>query len=767
MFSRHTSALSRRLVRWVALLSLIAIAGLIVAVIVGLLGTLQTVQRKLDDTATTAVRAFDQFLGGIESDLLATSDALSLSAGGTQATSDDVSKLLRHTLDRQFAIFELTLVNPQGQVLAQRRRVGGETGAAPTEQPWLAVVESDQVYVGPVDSEEFGVPFTDLAVRVTDEDGNFAATLLARVDLTTLWNTTIGLHVGKTGYVYVTDETGQLLAYRDLKLLQGDSRLENLISNTPQAIAQPGLDIYFGLGDQLVVASGVQLDVAPWFVIIEQPVGEALGAFLMQSMVFLAALTIVGVLVYNILRFTRYQIVSPLRLLHEGVDVFSQGNLESRIDIQTKDEFGTLATAFNAMATRLRETIDSLEERVAERTADLEATTSDLTARSTELEAANQRQAEINRQLEEAVRHSQRRAALLQASAQVSRAIAQIRDQDQLLLQVTQLISQHFDYYHTGVFLIDEAGRNAVLHAANSEGGQRMLARQHKLGVGSESIVGYVAAAGRPRIALDVGLDAIYFDNPDMPDTRSEMAVPLRIGDKIIGALDVQSTREAAFVEEDVTTLTALADQITIAIENARLFQQTQATLEEAKHMQRRYVQQEWSKFSREQPDLTYEYTLTGFTPTGDVRSPEAQEAWLTGELIVTDNASASPAPPRRAALAAPIKVRGEIIGVLDLQEIEGDSIWNDDQIALVQSVADQLGQALESARLFEETQRRARREALTRQITDRVRSKTEVDAMLQTAVRELAQALGAPRAFVRLAPEALAADDGQSALED
>jgi putative methionine-R-sulfoxide reductase with GAF domain len=224
------------------------------------------------------------------------------------------------------------------------------------------------------------------------------------------------------------------------------------------------------------------------------------------------------------------------------------------------------------------------------RSRELEATAAELAAQRAELEEANLR-------LEETARTSHRRAAMLQAGAEVSRVVAQIRDLDRLLPQVAQLISQNFGFYHVGIFMLDQAGRYAVLRAANSEGGLRMLARRHKLEVGSVGIVGYVTGTGRPRIALDVGEDAVYFDNPDLPDTRSEMAVPLRSGDQAIGALDVQSTAEAAFTEEDVVVLTALADQIAIAIENARLFQEHQAALDRAEEAYRQYLRQEWDSF--------------------------------------------------------------------------------------------------------------------------------------------------------------------------
>jgi GAF domain-containing protein len=365
------------------------------------------------------------------------------------------------------------------------------------------------------------------------------------------------------------------------------------------------------------------------------------------------------------------------------------------------------------MADRLQASLSEMERRVADRTRELETITAELAGRSAELEEAHARQLQVNRQLEEAVGQSQRRALLLQASTEVSRAMAQIHDMDRLLSQVTQLISERFNVYHCGIFLIDPANRCAVLRAANSDGGQRLVAQQHKLGVGSEGIVGYVTDTGKHRIALDIGEDAFFFNNPELPDTRSELASPLRVGDKIIGALDVQSVEQAAFEDEDVAVLTSLADQIAIAIENARLFQQSRAALEEARRVQQRYVQQQWLEYTRQQTTLAYEYTtLSGVNPVDAAPGPEIRGAWRDGRLILLDSdgrlentANGKDGNPSRATLAVPVQVHGEPIGLLELQESDGEHVWTDDEIALVQAVADQLGQTLESARLFEQMQ--------------------------------------------------------------
>jgi GAF domain-containing protein len=408
--------------------------------------------------------------------------------------------------------------------------------------------------------------------------------------------------------------------------------------------------------------------------------------------------------------------------------------------------------------------LERSQVELTERTRDLQETTADLSFRRQELEVSNvrleearRRQEAINRELQEANERAHRRAAQLQAVAKVGQAIAGLRDRERLLPRVTELIGQHFGFYHVGLFLVDEAGRYAVLRAASSEGGQRMLARNHKLAVGEQGTVGYVTATGEPRIALDVDAEATHLANPDLPEARSEIALPLQIGGQTIGALDVQSVEAEAFDDESVAVLSTLADQVAIAIENARLFQQSQEALAEAKEVQRRYLQGEWEEFLRRRPDLQFEYTLAGIPSALDVELPTTRQAVTQGELVAASNLAGGDGDETvaRAALSVPIKLRGQVIGVLDLHEADEARLWTEHEIALAEAVAEQLALTLESARLFEQTQARARREALTRQITDRIRDAVDVDAMLKTAIQELGQALGAPRVYVRLATDA------------
>jgi GAF domain-containing protein len=376
------------------------------------------------------------------------------------------------------------------------------------------------------------------------------------------------------------------------------------------------------------------------------------------------------------------------------------------------------------------------------------------------LERARRYAAELEEQrggLEEVVegrtRDLARRARYLEATAEVARGATAVLDLQALLSRVVSLISERFGFYHTGIFLLDPTGEWAVLQAASSEGGQRMLARGHRLKVGKVGIVGYVTGKGKPRIALDVGKDAVYFDNPDLPGTRSEMALPLRARGEIIGALDVQSKEPAAFSDEDVAVLQTLADQVAMAISNARLFQQAQESLEVERRAYGELSRQAWRELIHIRPDLGFVSDERGISPAGDLWEPRMEAALKTGEITPGDGDGAD--------LAIPIKVRGQVIGVIDARKPEDAGEWTAEEVALIQTLTEQLGVALESARLYQDAQRRAVREQLTREITDKMRRVTDVEGIVQAAVDELFSALGTSRAFVRLGAAPSAQDDG------
>jgi GAF domain-containing protein len=363
----------------------------------------------------------------------------------------------------------------------------------------------------------------------------------------------------------------------------------------------------------------------------------------------------------------------------------------------------------------------SLEQRVEERTLEL-------TQRQTDLESANTQ--------------IQRRAAQFEALAQVVRTITSVRDLRELLPQITTVISESFGFYHVGIFLLDEVHQYAILSAANSAGGSKMLERKHRLRVGEEGIVGYVTSSGEPRIAMDVGRDPVFFNNPDLPETHSEMALPLKSGGDIVGALDVQSKEIRAFNSEDVQMLGLLANQVSLAIENARLFDETRIALAEAEAVSRQFTREVWGRLPAEQKLIGYRYNITGATPMSEL-------------LDLTEPAKGKSQAKQTETnqVVVPIKLRGETIGTLVVQSPSAGNL-NQDQLDLIKAVAERVALSAENARLFEETTRRAERERLVSDITGRIRSLNDPQAMVQTAVEELRKVLGATR--VEVIPQAV-----------
>ncbi|HKE33087.1 MAG TPA: GAF domain-containing protein [Candidatus Angelobacter sp.] len=409
-------------------------------------------------------------------------------------------------------------------------------------------------------------------------------------------------------------------------------------------------------------------------------------------------------------------LTEPIVKLTEFASSFAGGEFKERIEITTRDEIADLANTFNGMAEELQDLISGLEQRVAERTRDLEN-------RSIELEAANTR--------------IQRRAAQFEALAQVTRDITSIRNLQDLLPRIAVVISEKFGFYHVGIFLLDEINKYAVLIAANSAGGRRMLDRNHRLRVGEEGIVGYAASTGKPRIALDVGQDAVFFNNPDLPETHSEVALPLISKNILVGVLDVQSTETAAFSTEDIQMLSLLADQVSLAIESARLFEETRRALAESEMASRRATRETWVRLPEQINLLGFRYDVSGASPLKEPVKISASDPDKNGSK-----------QPEKAPTVVPIAVRGEVIGNLIVKSVSGE-IWNQDQVDMIRAVAERVALSVENARLFEETTARADRERLVTEITSKIRSHNDPQNMIQTAIEELRSALGASRVEV------------------
>ena len=401
-------------------------------------------------------------------------------------------------------------------------------------------------------------------------------------------------------------------------------------------------------------------------------------------------------------------ITTPLGNLATAAQDIAAGNLSARVNIETKDEVGALAGVFNAMTSQLQELVARLEARVSERTAELETEKQKSDARAKQFEAVTK----------------------------VASAISATQNLQELLPQISKVISEQFGFYHVGIFLNDPTNQYAILGAANSEGGQKMLQRSHQLKIGEQGIVGYVTQTGKPRIALDVGEDANYFTNPELPSTHSEMALPLKTGNQVIGALDIQSTEVGAFTDEDFETLSALADQVSLAIQNARLFDQTKKTLAEFESIQRQYIRETWSRLPKEEKLSGFRYSVAGAIPLEDETNIATNED-MNG----------------KREISVPIILRGETIGNLSVQVPKSEHV-SADQIDLIKAVAERVALSAENARLFEETTRRAERERIISDITSKIGVSVRTESILKTTAHELNQLFDGVEVLIKLKTE-------------
>ena len=390
----------------------------------------------------------------------------------------------------------------------------------------------------------------------------------------------------------------------------------------------------------------------------------------------------------------------------------------------------------------------------------------------------------------------QRRAIQLETSAEVGRAITSIFDIDELLRKAVGLIRDRFGFYHAGIFLLDEAGEWVVLQEATGEAGAQMKAQGHRLAVGDTSMVGWTALHRQPRIALYAGEDAVRFANPLLPYTRSEMTLPLIVGERLLGVLNVQSDEEAAFDDDDVRALQSMADQITIAIENAQRVSDEAALLEAtspiyraSRHLTRAMATNEVAE------TIINSVAETGadgcivvefeFSPDGEPeallyrgvwrrdREPQFQpgtrlpiaESPFPLEMVstlwvVTDVEQDERLPQSarqvfietgaRALVNIPLQAGEKVIGqVVVLRAAPGP--FPDTALRLYEVLSDQAAVALERARLWEEAQRRAEHEHTTRQMIDRIYRAVDIEQALQTAAEDLSQAMGVPHVSIEI----------------
>lgn len=318
----------------------------------------------------------------------------------------------------------------------------------------------------------------------------------------------------------------------------------------------------------------------------------------------------------------------------------------------------------------------------------------------------------------------------LNAASLVAHETAAIQDLDKLLSRAVNLIADQFGCYHVGIYLMNQRGDYVNLQAASSEGGKQLLERGYRLRVGTEGIIGLVAAEKKPRISLDVGKDAFLFDSPELPETRSELSLPLIVHSKVVGVLDLQSTEVTAYKYEDLDIYLPMADQIAVTIENAKLLSESQLIISQLETLSNENTRQNWkTELAVRKPIFHYSATGVRFIENVNIQA---------GKNV----------------LDIPIVLRGQKIGKISLQRRSDFQKWTTQEETVATEVANQAALALENIRLVERTRERANREQAIASVTARVRETLDLDTVLRTTAREVQKALNLQEAEVRLIPQ-------------
>lgn len=346
------------------------------------------------------------------------------------------------------------------------------------------------------------------------------------------------------------------------------------------------------------------------------------------------------------------------------------------------------------------------------------------------------RQAELRQSLEyerdaledriqERTRNMTRRITQLRAAAELAQAISGLSDPDTLVQQVVNLMKERFDLYYAGVFLLDSSHQYAVLRAGTGEPGKRMLAQSHQLAVSGSSMIGWAITNRKARIALDVGSEAVRFNNPFLPATRSEVALPIIVRETVLGAMSIQSDKPNAFDENDIAILKSVVDGMAIALENDRLYHETRKSLEEVRMLNRGYLQQAWSETIETYGELAYDY-----------ENPN-----------IVDEATSKVGAP----VDIPLIFRNEVIGTITL-EMDHPELTEEEK-TFIENVTTQTAIALENARLLHETERRAVQEQKLNELASRFARALSVDEILRAAVQELGRLPSVADVSVQLSP--------------
>jgi GAF domain-containing protein/HAMP domain-containing protein len=787
---RHiTTIRTRLLIAFVLTVLLPAMAIAAGVVLVNLTRGQQQTTDHLESVATLKEAEIDTWLYDLRSDLnsllydtvMIKLVSWILPEGGTRtqrdAAHDNLTLRFRSLIEQRRTFQELFLMDTRGEVVMSTDTT--QEGKLYSNQSYFQEGIKGPSVSAPFYSVSSGQMTIMATCPVLDNAGKTIAVLAGRTNIATLdeiMGQATGL--GDTGQTYLVGLNRALLTQPRLPAPEPYIRtdgVERALYYRGTSLGS-GSGLYAGYRGEPVIGVYRWLPEIQLVLLAEQDQAQALAPTY-ASMAIIGAVALVAVVLAILASlFLTRSIANPVTKLAATAGQIAAGNLELTAEVNQEDEIGALARAFNQMTRQLRNLIAGLEAQVAERTQELQRANYGL----------------------------QRRAVQFEASIQVGRAITSILNLDDLLAEIVNLIRDQFGFYHAGIFMLDESGEWAVLRQATGEAGQRMLARKHQLAIGGQSIVGWVTGNRQPRVVLNVGADTVHFKNPDLPHTRSEMALPLVVGDRVLGALDVQSTEESAFDKEDVAILSLMADQVAVAIDNALKFSQEVSILEATSPLYRAsrsialatslddvlkaivdhvgfYVDRCAINLfvypATEDEKTTWLEVIAAWDRAPDIPNVIGTRYPLSSEMVeimlqrgmeplVANDLRAETGDERlphayrlvlaeylqlRAVSFLPLIAAGQVIGLLMVASRQIHT-WTEAELRTLRSLSTQVAGAVENARLFQQVQARAAREQTLNQMTARFARSLNVDSVLQNAVRELGQSLQVTEVAVHLA---------------